>query len=91
MDNKSAYIAKNLSDGVANALKIGDAHFFTIVWKLLLIRATFTISSSEAEIAASEIRKLKTAFRSTIKDERENDLNLSQMYIIANVNVEEIV
>ena len=31
MDDKSAYIAKNLSDGVANALKIGDAHFFTIV------------------------------------------------------------
>ena len=91
MDDKSAYIAKNPSDGVANALKVGDVDFFAIVWKLLLIRTTFTISSSEAEIAASEIRRLKTAFISTIKDGRENDLNLSQIYIIANVNVEEIV
>ena len=59
--------------------------------QLLLIRTTFTISSSEAEIATSEIRRLKTAFISTIKDERENDLDLSQMDIITNVNVEEIV
>ena len=46
------------------------------------------MSSSEAERAASGIRRLKTAFRNTIKDERVRNLNLLQIHIAGSINVE---
>ena len=56
--------------------------------KLLLLRTTFPISSSEAGRAASEVRRLKTAFSNTTKDERESNLNLLQIHSTGSINVE---
>ena len=50
--------------------------------------ATSPISSSEAERAASGIRRLKAAFRNTIKDERVRNLNSLQIHIAGSINVE---
>ena len=55
------------------------------------MRATSPRSSSEAERAASGIRRLKTFFRSTIilnGDERESNLNLLQIHTTGSINVE---
>ena len=46
------------------------------------------ISSSGEERATSGIRRLKTAFRNTMKDERENNLNLLEIYTTGSINVE---
>ena len=46
------------------------------------------ISSSGAERANSGIRRLKTAFRNTMKDERENNLNLLEICTTGSINVE---
>ena len=55
--------------------------------KLLLIGAISPISSAEAEREASIIRMLKTAFRKTIKDERESNLTLLQIHAADGINV----
>ena len=65
--------------------------FFRISKKLLLIGETPSISSAEAERAASGIRKLKTAFRNTMKGVPENNLNLLQVHTTGNINVKEIL
>ena len=70
---------------------MADADLFSDVRKLLLIEATSPISSSEAERVASGIRTLKTAFRRTLKDERENDLNLIQIHAADGISIEEVV
>ena len=56
--------------------------------KLLFKGATSPISSSEAERAASGIRRLKTAFRNAMEDERESNLNLLQIHTAGSINVE---
>ena len=55
--------------------------------ELLFIGATSPIRSSEAEREASTIRSLKTAFRNTMKDERENNLKIYFKYILLVRNV----
>ena len=55
--------------------------------KLLLIGAISPISSAEVEREASRIRMLKTAFRNTMKDERESNLNLLQIHAPDGINV----
>ena len=55
--------------------------------KLLLIGAISPISSAEAEREVSIIRMLKTAFRKTIKDERESNLTLLQIHVADGINV----
>ena len=56
-----------------------------------MIGATSPISSSEVGTAASIIGRIKTAFRSTLKNECESYLNLVQMYTTGSINVEEVV
>ena len=59
--------------------------------KLLLIVATSPISPSGSERVASGIRRLKTAFRNTMKDDRESNLNLLQIHTTGSINVEQIL
>ena len=56
--------------------------------KLLFIGATSPISSLEVERSTSRIRRLKVAFRNTVKDERESNLNLLQIHTADSINVE---
>ena len=41
-------------------------------------------------MAASGIRRLKTAFRNTMKDDRESNLNLLQIHTTGSINVKQI-
>ena len=76
-------------DDFVDALKIAGFDFFPNVRKLLSIGVVSPFSVSEVQ--KIKIRRLKTAFRSVMKDERESDLNLIQMHITGSINVEEIV
>ena len=58
---------------------------------MLLIGATSAISFSEAERAATGIRRLKTSFRNEMTDERESNLTLLQIHTTGSTNVEEIL
>ena len=57
----------------------------------MLIGPTSPIRSSEVERAASGIRRLKTAFRNTMKDERDSSLNLLQIHTTGSINVEDML
>ena len=70
---------------------MADVGFSPNVRKVLLIGTTTPIISSEAEISASGIRRLKTAYRSTMKGKRASDLNLIQMHTTSCIIVEELV
>ena len=87
--SKSAYIAENPPNDCWYTFKIASVDFFPNVRKLPLMRATSSIISSEAEKA--RIKGLKPAFRSTIKDAWETNLNLTQMHVTGSTHFEEIV
>ena len=77
-------------DSIIKMLKFADLDFFPNLRRLLLIGAVSPIGSTEAERAASGIRRLKTDFRSTMTDPRESDLNVLQMQQITTVNVDRV-
>ena len=70
VDGKSSYIVENPPDGFVIALKVANSG------NLLLIAATLPINFSEVERTASGIQRLKTVFRSSMKDDQECNLNL---------------
>ena len=57
-------------------LNFADPDSFPNKRKLLILGASSPTGSTEAERAASGIRRLKTPCQSTIGDKRESDLNL---------------
>lgn len=59
--------------------------------KFLLIGATSPSNLWGAKRVALEIRKLKAAFGTTMKDKRRSDLKLIQMHMTGSINVEEVV
>ena len=77
-------------DSIIKMLKFADLDLFPNLRRLLLIGGVSSIGSTEAERAASRIRRLKTDFRSTMTDPRESDLNVLQMQQITTVNVERV-
>ena len=63
-------------DSIIETLEFADLYSFPNIRRLLLIGAASPIGSTEAERAASGIRRLNIVFRSTMTDRREIDLNL---------------
>ena len=49
-----------------------------------------TTGLTEAERAASDVKRLKTPYRATMGDKRESDLNFLQLQRIKKVNPEEV-
>ena len=89
---KSAYIAENPPNSFVDVLKVADFDFFfQNIRQLLLIGATSPISFSEVKRAASGIRTLKTAFKNTMKDDRQGNLNLLQIHTTGSINLEQIL
>ena len=88
---KSAYIAENPPNSFVDVLKVADLDFFPNIRKLMLIGETSPISFSEVERAASGIRTLKTAFRNTMKDDLESNLNLLQIHTTGSINLDQIL
>ena len=67
-----------------------DTDFFPNIPKLLILGATSLIESTEAEKAASGIRRLKTPYRSTMGDKRKSDLNLLHLQPISNIDIQSV-
>ena len=78
-DGRQAYVIPEPPDSLLDALRVADRDIFPSIRKLLVIGCISPIGSCEAERAASGVRRLKTAYRSTMASERESDLNLIQM------------
>ena len=57
-------------------MEVADIDCYPNIRQLLVIGCVSPIGSTEAERAASGIRRLKTPYRTAMSDEREGDLNL---------------
>ena len=66
------------TDSFIETLNATDKDCFPNLYKILEIACISPLASTKAERAASGIRRLKTAYRSTMADEREGHLNLIQ-------------
>ena len=73
-DGKQAFVIPEPPDGLADALRVADNDN-----DMLVIGCISPVGSCEAERAASGVRRLKTAYRSSMSSERESNLNLIQM------------
>ena len=92
VDGKQAFVISDPPDGFIETLTFADEDFFPSVRQLLLIGATSPIGSTEAERAASGIRRLKSPYRSKMSDIREGNLNLIQLQrIVPQIDVEKVV
>ena len=60
-------------------LNATDKDCFPNIYKILEIPCISPLASTGAERVASGIRRLKTAYSSTVTDERERNLNLIQL------------
>eukprot|EP00795_Rhopilema_esculentum_P013865 gene13865-4810_t len=78
-DGEQAYVVAEPPDSLPDALCVADRDIFHSVRRVLVIGCISPIGSCEAERAASGVRRLKTAYRSTMSSQRESDLNLIQM------------
>ena len=67
-----------------------DTDFFPNICQLLILEANSTFGSTEAERAASGIRRLKTLYQSTVGDKRESDLNLLHLQRISNIDIQSV-
>ena len=57
---------------------------------MLLLGATPPTGSTEAEKAASGIRRLKTPYPSSMRDKRESGLNLLYLQQISNIDIQNV-
>ena len=77
----------DISDSLVGTLNIVDDDNYPNIPKLLEIVSVSPIGSTEAERAASGIRRLKNVYRSTMTSERQGNLNLVQLQSLVEVNV----
>ena len=67
------------TDSFIETLNATDKDCFPNLYKILEIACISPLASTKAERAASGIRRLKTAYRSTMTDERKGNLNLIRL------------
>ena len=70
-------------------MKYVDRDCFLNIRLSLAIRSISAIGSTEAERAASGVRRLKTPYRAAMGDKRESDLNFLLLQCIKKVDPEE--
>ena len=78
-DGKDCYMLEESTDSLIETLNATDKDCFPNIYKILEIPCISPLASTGAERVASGIRRLKTAYRSTVTDERERNLNLIQL------------
>ena len=69
---------------------MADPDSFPNIRKLLTTGCVSPIGSTEAERAASGIRRLKTPYWSTMSDSREGDLNLIQLQKVTEIDISKV-
>ena len=72
-------------------LSLAGYDFFPNIKKLLVIGCISPIGSTEAERAASGVRRLKTPFRIAMGEQRESDLNLLQLQRVEDIDIDKVV
>ena len=77
VDGKDSYILEEPEDGLLDCLKLTDRGTFPYIHLLLCVGCISPIGSSEAERVASGVRWIKTPYRSTMTDIRENNREFS--------------
>ena len=90
VNGKPAYQLSEPSDSFINALQMANPDSFPNIRKLLTIGRVSPIGSTEAERAASDIRQLKTPYRSTMSDSREGNLNLIQLQKVTEIDISKV-
>ena len=90
VDGKEQYQI-NPPDGLLETISLADYDFFPNIKKLLVIGSISPIGSTEAERAASGVRRLKTPFRSTMGEQRESDLNLLLLQRVKDIDIDKVV
>jgi hypothetical protein len=78
-------------DTPEKVLKHTDKDFFPNIHALLFIITTLPVTSCECERSISLLRQLKTALRSTMKEDRLNSLALLKCHREINIDPEEVV
>ena len=68
-DGRNLYHIVEPPESFLETLKYAEPDFYPNIRQLLIIGCVSPISSTEAERAASGVRRLKTLYRSTIIDE----------------------
>ena len=91
VDGKPGFTLEDTLDGVNEASNFADIDFFPNIRKLLILGASSSIVSTEAERTTSGIRRLKTPYQSTMGDKRESDLNLLHLQRILNIDIQSAV
>ena len=76
---KASKESKESQDSFIDMLKYADRDCFPNIPIVLAIGRISPIGSTEAERAASGVRRLKTPYRATMGDKRESDLNFLQL------------
>ena len=82
--------SKELQDSLIDMLKYANRDCFPNIRILLAIGCISPIRSTEAERAASGVRRLKTPYRATMGYKRERDINFLQLQRIKKVDSEEV-
>ena len=90
VDGKPGFTLEDPPDGVNEASNFADTDFFPNIRKLLILGATSSIGSTEAERTASGIRRLKTPYRSIMSDKRESDLNLLHLQRMSKIDIQSV-
>ena len=72
------------------SLEFADIAWYPNIRQLLIIGCVSPIGSTEAEQAASGIRRLKTPYR-TIRSDEEGDLNFIQLQKVAEIDDNEVI
>ena len=86
VDGKDCYMLEEPTDSLIETLNATDKYYFPNLYKILEIACISPLVSTEAERTASGIRRLKTAYRRTMADERERNLNLIQLQGMAEID-----
>ena len=82
--------SKESPDSFIEMLKYANRDCFPNICILLAIGCISPIGLTEAESAASGVRRLKTLYRPTMGDKRESDLKFLQLQRIKKVNPEKV-
>ena len=91
VDGKESYSLNDPPDSFLECLEMADADCYPNIRQLLIIGCISPIGSTEAERAASGIRRLKTPYRTTMSDEREGDLRLIQLQKLTEIDDNEVI
>ena len=90
VDGKLGFTLEGPPDDISEASNFAGTDFCPNIRKLLILGATSPIGSTEAERAASGIRRLKTPYQSAMGVKRESDLNLLHLQRISNIDIQSV-